>query len=53
MAEVCGAPEMMDVRQAHIDACGLLTDSGLEFSEKVDDYKSEFPDYRLSCIPRE
>ena len=35
MAEVCGAAEMMDVSQAHIDACGILIDSGLEFVETM------------------
>ena len=35
MAEVYGAAEMMDVSQAHIDACGLLSDSGLEFAETL------------------
>jgi predicted aconitase len=35
MAEVCGATEMMDVSQAHIDGCSLLTDSGLEFAETL------------------
>ena len=33
MAEVSGAAEMMDVSQAHIDGCGLLSDAGLEFAE--------------------
>ena len=35
MAEVYGAAEMMDVSQAHIDGCSLLTDSGLEFAETL------------------
>jgi predicted aconitase len=35
MAEVYGATEMMDVSQAHIDGCSLLTDSGLEFAETL------------------
>jgi len=35
MAEVQGAPSLMDVTQAHIDACGLLSDAGLEFAEKL------------------
>ncbi len=35
MAEVYGAAEMMDVSQAHIDSCGLLIDSGLEFAETL------------------
>jgi predicted aconitase len=35
MAEVEGAAELMDVTQAHIDACGLLSDAGLEFAETL------------------
>ena len=35
MAEVQGATEMMDVSQAHIDGCGLLSDAGLEFAETL------------------
>ncbi|MHC4692433.1 MAG: aconitase X [Planctomycetota bacterium] len=35
MAEVQGAPEMMDISQAHIDGCGLLSDTGLEFAETL------------------
>ncbi len=35
MAEVCGTAELMDVTQAHIDGCGLLSDSGLEFAETL------------------
>lgn len=35
MAEVYGATEMMDVSQAHIDGCGLLTEAGLEFAETL------------------
>jgi len=35
MAEVYEAEELMDVSQAHIDACGLLSDSGLEFAERL------------------
>ena len=35
MAEVQGADEMMDVSQAHIDGCGLLSDTGLEFAETL------------------
>ncbi len=35
MAEVQGAAEMMDVSQAHIDGCGLLSDTGLEFAETL------------------
>lgn len=35
MADVEGATELMDVTQAHIDACGLLSDAGLEFAETL------------------
>jgi len=35
MAEVEDAPEMMDVSQAHIDGCGLLSETGLEFAETL------------------
>jgi predicted aconitase len=35
MAEVVEAPEMMDVSQAHIDGCGLLSETGLEFAETL------------------
>ena len=35
MAEVQGAVEMMDVSQAHIDGCGLLSETGLEFAETL------------------
>lgn len=35
MAEVLEADEMMDVTQAHIDGCGLLSDAGLEFAETL------------------
>ena len=35
MAEVCGATEMMDVTQAHIDGCGLMSASSLEFAETL------------------
>jgi predicted aconitase len=35
MAEVQGAAEMMDISQAHIDGCGLLSDTGLEFAETL------------------
>ena len=35
MAEVYGAPELMDVSQAHIDGCGLLSDAGLQFAEAL------------------
>ncbi|MFW6162502.1 MAG: aconitase X, partial [Planctomycetota bacterium] len=35
MAEALEAGALMDVSQAHIDACGLLSDSGLEFAERL------------------
>ena len=35
MAEVYGAAEMMDVTQAHIDGCGLLSVASLEFAETL------------------
>ncbi len=35
MAEVVDAPELMDISQAHIDGCGLLSDAGLEFAETL------------------
>ena len=35
MAGVIGATEMMDISQAHIDGCGLLSDSGIEFAETL------------------
>lgn len=35
MAGVYGATEMMDVTQAHIDACALLSATGLEFAETL------------------
>ena len=35
MADVLGAAEMMDVSQAHIDGCGLLSETGLEFAETL------------------
>jgi len=35
MAEVYEATELMDVSQAHIDGCGLLSRSGLEFAETL------------------
>jgi predicted aconitase len=35
MAEVCDAAELMDVTQAHIDGCGLLSEGGLEFAETL------------------
>lgn len=35
MADVVEADELMDVSQAHIDGCGLLSDAGLEFAETL------------------
>ena len=35
MGEVLDAPELMDISQAHIDGCGLLSDTGLEFAETL------------------
>ena len=35
MAEVHEAPELMDITQAHIDGCGLLSETGLEFAETL------------------
>ncbi|MHC4728750.1 MAG: aconitase X catalytic domain-containing protein, partial [Planctomycetota bacterium] len=35
MADVVEAPQMMDVSQAHIDGCGLLSETGLEFAETL------------------
>ncbi len=35
MAEVRGASELMDITQAHIDGCGLLSEAGLEFAETL------------------
>lgn len=35
MAEVCEAAELMDVSQAHIDGCGLLSEASLEFAETL------------------
>lgn len=35
MADVQCAAEMMDVSQAHIDGCGLLSETGLEFAETL------------------
>lgn len=35
MADVMGAPSLMDVSQAHIDGCGLLSDPGVEFAERL------------------
>ena len=33
--EAFGASELMDVTQAHIDGCGLLSEAGLEFAETL------------------
>ena len=35
MADVVDAPQLMDISQAHIDGCGLLSDAGLEFAETL------------------
>ncbi len=35
MADVYGATEMMDVGQAHVDGCALMSDSSLEFAETL------------------
>jgi predicted aconitase len=35
MTEVYEAAELMDVSQAHIDGCGLLSETGLEFAETL------------------
>ncbi len=35
MADVVGAAELMNVTQAHIDGCGLLSEAGLEFAERL------------------
>ena len=35
MADVYEATELMDVTQAHIDGCGMLTDAGLDFAERL------------------
>ena len=35
MAEVVEAAELMNISQAHIDGCGLLSDAGLEFAETL------------------
>jgi len=35
MADVHEAVELMDVTQAHIDGCGLLSETGLEFAETL------------------
>jgi len=35
MAEVYGTTELIDVTQAHVDSCALLSDSNLEFAETL------------------
>ena len=35
MGEVLDASELMDITQAHIDGCGLLSETGLEFAETL------------------
>jgi predicted aconitase len=35
MAEVLGAEELIEVSQAHIDGCGLLSDASLRFAEML------------------
>jgi predicted aconitase len=35
LAEACGVTELMDVTQAHIDGCGLLSESSLFFAETL------------------
>ena len=35
MAEVTDATELMDITQAHIDGCGLLSGASLEFAERL------------------
>ena len=35
MAEVLGVSELIDIQSAHIDGCGLMTDSALEFAERL------------------
>ena len=35
MADVLEAPELMDITQAHIDGCALMSDTGLEFAETM------------------
>ncbi len=34
-AEACDADRLIDVTQAHIDGCGLLSEAGLEFAETL------------------
>jgi len=35
LAEATGVEELMDVTQAHIDGCGLLTDASVAFAERL------------------
>lgn len=35
MAEIVGAPKLIEISQAHIDACTMLTHSGLRFIEML------------------
>ncbi len=35
MAEVLDASELMDITQAHIDGCGLMSDASLDFAETM------------------
>ena len=35
MAEVYGAEELIDISQTHIDACGFVSQSGLEFADRL------------------
>lgn len=35
MAEICEADDLLEITQAHIDGCGLLSDAGIEFAEKL------------------
>ena len=35
MAEIAGAPRLIEISQAHIDACTMLTHSGLRFIEML------------------
>jgi predicted aconitase len=35
LAETCGVTELMDVTGAHIDGCGLLSESSLLFAETL------------------
>src|SRR5512135_2863670 len=35
MAEILDASELMDITQAHIDGCGLMSEASLDFAEKM------------------